>query len=63
VTDDNGNHNAAIVRDMGNGEYKWCLLFPPGGECGVSIDGNRSDRGNVFVKTGILYGTSIPIKS
>jgi len=51
VTNDNGNHNAVIVRDMGNSEYKWCLLFPPGGEGGVSIDGNVGN-GNVFVKKG-----------
>jgi hypothetical protein len=52
VTDVDGNSNVAIIRDMGGGEYKWGLLFSDGSKGFVSIDGNNSSKGNVFVKRG-----------
>jgi hypothetical protein len=51
ITDDSGNLNAAIVRDAGNGEYKWGLLFPQGTKGFVSIDGNGSS-GSTLVQKG-----------
>jgi len=49
VTDHNGSNNAVIVKDVGNDEYKWGLLFPRDNKGFIFLDGNG---GSVFIKKG-----------
>jgi len=56
---DADDENAVVVKDKGNGEYEWAMLFPCGSKGEVEIIGGenaviRKGEDVVFLETGVM---------